>query len=50
MPTEMPNQDRLADLIRETLDAYFAEVDHAEAETDDMAWSIVRRIEREVAS
>lgn len=42
----LPTSDALADILRSTLDAYFEEVDPEEADTDDMAWTLVRAIER----
>ncbi|MEU9148689.1 hypothetical protein [Streptomyces sp. NPDC048349] len=39
-------REAMADTIRDALDAYFAEVDPEDADTDDMAWTIVRYMER----
>ncbi|MEU5660934.1 hypothetical protein ABZ802_35755 [Streptomyces sp. NPDC047737] len=40
------DRDALADVLRDALDAYFTEVDPEDADTDDMAWTLVRAIER----
>lgn len=42
----MDDRERMAEVIGEALDAYFAEVDPQDADTDDMAWTVVRALDR----
>jgi hypothetical protein len=46
--SERSHEDReqMAEVISEALDAYFSEVDPEDADTDDMAWTVVRALER----
>ncbi|MFE2346437.1 hypothetical protein [Kitasatospora cineracea] len=40
------DRNTIADLISARLDAYFEEVDPEDADTDDMAWSVLSHLER----
>ncbi len=40
------DRDTIAALISETLDAYFTEVDPADTDTDDLAETLLHRLER----
>jgi hypothetical protein len=39
-------RERLAEVLGDALEAYFEEVDLEEADTEDMAWTLVRTLER----
>lgn len=43
---EQADRERLAEVLGDALEAYFAEVDPEDADTDDMAWTLVRALER----
>ncbi|WP_086564291.1 hypothetical protein [Streptomyces africanus] len=43
---ERAEQERTAEVLGEALEAYFQEVDPEEADTDDMAWTLVRALGR----
>lgn len=43
---EQAEQEQTAEILGNALEAYFAEVDPEEADTDDMAWTLVRALGR----